>query len=179
MKENHQVPSTTPWEEGPLLTVVFWEGFFNKTPRVDQFYAPLLPENVDADWEDYWLGKFDTLQGDCLVEFERLGDVVQVLDKRIDGQQVALGEIQQKFEEECSNVDSQFVSKEAQFDQLMQKCVVAFNGHNLQIATLIQDVASLAKTVKSQGVVVPVNSGDQTPPLFCRLRRKCLSWGRQ
>ena len=75
---------------------------------------------------------------------------MKVLDQKIDGQQVALEEIQQKFEEECSNVDSQFVSKEAQFDQLMQKCAMAFNGHDLQIATLIQDVAGLAQTVKSE-----------------------------
>ena len=90
---------------------------------------------------------------------------------------MALGEIQQKFEEECLNVDSQFVSKEARFDQLMQKCAVAFNGHDLQIATLIQDVAGLAQTVKSQGVVAPVGSGDQTPPLFLQTLEKVYRLG--
>ena len=73
---------------------------------------------------------------------------------------MVLDEIQRKMNKESSLVEAQFLAKETQFQQLIDECGRKFNGHDLQIITLIQNVEGLTQTAMNQGVVVPPNASD-------------------
>ena len=145
-------------------------GVFNQDPPDAPSHDPLPPEDVDEDWEGYWLPRIhdivDVLKDDCHAEFQHVGDVMNILDQRINGQQVVLEDLQKKFQDECLNVDAQFVSKENRFQQLTDECKRKFNGHDLQIATLSQNVDGLTHFAKTQGAVVSTGASDQSTPLL-------------
>ena len=102
---------------------------------------------------------------------------MQGLDQKIDVQQVVLEDIQKKMADESLLVDAQFVCKEDRFQQLVTECGRKFNGHDVQIATLVQNVEWLTQIAKNQGAVVPTGSSDQSPPLFLQTSEKVSKLG--
>ena len=83
-------------------------------------------DDENSDWEGYWLEKIDekvhALKEECQAEFQHLDDGVNILNQKIDGQQVVVEDSQKKFQEECLLVDAHFVSRDDRYQQLTDEC---------------------------------------------------------